>query len=405
MALQDGLRRAAKGAAAQARRCGAGLGGFLRQGRNRRALLGTLALVAMVGAASWSILQLIRPPQPQERAATPTTEAALPAPRTSPDGRERPVPRHAEEPGLGREHVALVPDPPPPPPAPPGLELPAAPLAAPNLGEPEEPAAVAVRPEQGLPAWRKNAVATVLEPGRPLIAIVIDDLGPGHGAALKAIGLPGPLTLAFLPYAEDLANLTAKARGAGHELLVHMPMEPIDLAHNYPGPQALLTDLPLPEVQARLDWALGRFEGYVGINNHMGSAFSTWEPGLAVVMQALHDKGLLFLDSRTIGNSKAEGMALAYGVPATGRDVFLDNDAHDSAAIWAQLRQAERVALKRGSAIAIGHPHPATLQALAAWIPEMQARGFQLVPVSALVREDPAAGHVVQVGGQGGELR
>jgi polysaccharide deacetylase 2 family uncharacterized protein YibQ len=137
----------------------------------------------------------------------------------------------------------------------------------------------------------------------------------------------------------------------------------------------------------------------------MGSAFSTWEPGLAVVMQDLRDKGLLFLDSRTIGNSKAEGMALAYGVPAAGRDVFLDNDAHDGAAIWAQLRQAERVALKRGSAIAIGHPHPATLQALAAWIPEMQAKGFQLVPVSALVREDPAAGHVVQAGGQGGELR
>jgi len=348
--VRDGVTQATRSLAALAARCVAGPGGFLRQRRNRAALLGTLALVATVAVATLAFVRPAPPPAvagqraaqqaAQQAAVQPAAPPAiLPPPTATPDGLPPPAPRHAEEPGLGPQEPALAPPADafelPPPPAPPAPPAPAVVILPPNAGTPPEPAAAAALPpaEVGEPAWRRHAVPVVLEPGRAVIAIVIDDLGPGHGAALKAIALPGPLTLAFLPYADNLASLTAKARAAGHELLVHLPWEPIDLTHNYPGPQALLTDLPLPEVQARLDWALGRFEGYVGINNHMGSAFSTWDPGLAVVMQELRAKGLLFLDSRTVGNSKAEGMALAYGVPAAGRDVFLDNTAHDPTAV------------------------------------------------------------------------
>jgi hypothetical protein len=265
------------------------------------------------------------------------------------------------------------------------------------LAEPPLAAAPAVAPSLAeVPQWQRNAVAVTFEPGRPRIAIVLDDLGPGRAAARRAIALPDPLTLAFLPYAEGLEALTAEARAAGHELLVHLPMEPIDLAHNNPGPNALMTALDAAEIERRLDWALARFEGYVGLNNHMGSAFSTHAAGLAVVMEQLHQRGLLFLDSRTVGGSLAEAMALGAGVPALGRDVFLDNDADNPAAVWAQLRLVERIARERGQAVAIGHPHPATLEALAAWLPELEAAGFALVPVSALVQQRQP--HVAQVG-------
>jgi len=365
------------------------LRGLLPRRREGRALLATAILVALIGGITWGAIERA---VPQSTLVSPPPQRL---PGVAPEKRVDAPLRHAEEPGLGAASplVVEIPPAPPPPPQPPTLAA-----LPPNVGEPPDAVPGAQQAEPAEPAWRRNAVAVAREPGRPAIAVVIDDIGPARGNALRAIALPGPLTLALLPYAEGLPELAAKARAAGHELLVHLPMEPLDLRHNYPGPNALLTDLPLPELAARLDWALGRFEGYVGINNHMGSAFSTFEPGLAVVMQALQARGLLFLDSRTIGNSRAEGLALAYGVPAAGRDVFLDNDAEDSAAIWAQLRQVERIALQRGSAIAIGHPHPATLAALAAWLPELAARGFQLVPISALVREDPAAGHVVQVG-------
>lgn len=247
---------------------------------------------------------------------------------------------------------------------------------------------VAVAPEVIAPSvpptWQANAVPVVLGQG-PKIALVIDDLGPGVSGTKRTIALPGPLTLAFLPYAEGLKDLTGAAHQRGHELLVHLPWEPLDLDHNNPGPDALLTTLPLDELQRRLDEALGSFDGYVGLNNHMGSAFSTYVPGLQVVMQEAQRRGLLFLDSRTIGGSLAEATAISYGVPAAGRDVFLDHEANDPDFVWRQLSTLEVLAKRNGVAVAIGHPHASTLSVLEAWIPDAMARGFQFIPISAVV--------------------
>lgn len=361
--------------------------------RHRRPLLLLAGLAVLLAAVLVFLPQrpdLAGPEGPAQQASAGQGESSQPAPAKSQATAKAAVPT-VTAPALA---LAEIPAAPPAPDLPPPLEL-SGPLVDPVIIEPNRttaPQSAVVPPR---PTWQRNAVAVSPAPGQPRIAIVLDDLGPARGATLSAIALPGPLTLAFLPYAEDLPALTAKARAAGHELIVHMPMEPIDLARNKPGPEALLTSLPPEELRRRLNWALDRFEGYVGINNHMGSAFTTDTEGLAVVMQALRERGLLFLDSRTIGRSKAEGLALAFGVPAAGRDVFLDNNAEDAAAIRAQLAEVERLARRNGQAIAIGHPHPATLAVLKDWLPEVQARGFVLVPVSDLVKvPGPARGQL-----------
>jgi polysaccharide deacetylase 2 family uncharacterized protein YibQ len=104
----------------------------------------------------------------------------------------------------------------------------------------------------------------------------------------------------------------------------------------------------------------------------------------------LKQRGLLFLDSRTISNSAGLTLAHQLGVPSTARDVFLDNEV-DGEAIAAQLAETEAIARRHGSAIAIGHPHDATIDELQRWLPSLPGKGFELVPVSALVREASAA--------------
>src|SRR3990170_146825 len=175
--------------------------------------------------------------------------------------------------------------------------------------------------------------------------------------------------------------MTGQARRAGHELMLHVPMEPMSAAMD-PGPNVLSGALPRAELLQRLAWGLDRFEGYVGINNHMGSRFTASPEGMALVMGALKERGLLFIDSLTAGNSVAGQLAARSGVPYAVRDVFLDNEPADPAAIHRQLALLEETARERGYAIGIGHPHDGTVAALAQWIPEMQARGFALVPVS-----------------------
>ncbi len=233
-------------------------------------------------------------------------------------------------------------------------------------------------------AWLKNAVAAAVPAGQPMIAVVIDDVGLDRPRSRRAMALPAPVTIALMAYADDAREQAAMARRGGHELLVHMPMEPGDGAEN-PGPNALLSGLPPGEFSRRLDWNLSRFAGYVGVNNHMGSKLTSDPAALTPVMAALKQRGLMFLDSRTTKETQALAVARRFGVPAVERHVFIDHD-NAPAAVRASLVRAEELAQQNGFAIAIGHPRDATLDALEEWLLDVRRRGFAVVPLTAVVR-------------------
>jgi uncharacterized protein len=238
---------------------------------------------------------------------------------------------------------------------------------------------------EGEPAWLKNSVAFAVPPGRPTIAVVLDDVGVAPGHAALAIDLPAVVTLSFMTYAPGVADMAARAHARGHELMLHVPMEPLDSDLDA-GPHVLKVGGSEAEILANLDWGLRRFPRYIGINNHMGSRFTQDERGMRIVLGELKRRSLLFLDSRTIGNTVGDSLAARMGVPHVMRDVFLDNEM-DQAAVMKQLIQAEKVAAAKGQAIAIGHPHPATIAAIRAWIPQAEARGFAIVPLSAVAKQ------------------
>jgi uncharacterized protein len=241
------------------------------------------------------------------------------------------------------------------------------------------------QPSDVQPAWQRYAVAVSTRQGRPKIAVVLDDLGLSQSRTAEAIRLPAPLTMSFLPYADNLPDQTAAAHKAGHELMVHVPMEPLG-ADNDPGPRALLTTLPEAELLRRLRYDLTRCDGYVGINNHMGSKFTSDPKGMMVVLTELKKRGLLFLDSQTIQSSVAGDLSESLGLPTARRSVFIDHD-QSAEAVQKSLAQLEVTARHFGMAVGIGHPHRVTLEALQAWLPGLQDRGFDLVPISRIAAE------------------
>jgi len=234
------------------------------------------------------------------------------------------------------------------------------------------------------PLWQRYAVPVSVKAGQPMIAIVLDDVGLSRSMTRRAIQLPGPLTLSFMTYAKGLRQFANDARAAGHELMLHVPMEPKDASYD-PGPKVLRSELSKDEIARRLEWGLKRFEGYVGINNHMGSKFTAARQGMSQVMRELRARDLLFLDSVTSANSIAWKVAERSGVPFARRDVFLDHDWRDATSIQNQLAILERIARRRGYAVGIGHPHRLTLEILSKWLPEARQRGIALVPISAIV--------------------
>ena len=237
-------------------------------------------------------------------------------------------------------------------------------------------------------APRQRPAPRTVPPGSAKIAIVIDDMGMKRGMTGPFAALPGRLTFAFLPYAGDLRRQTRRVREAGHELFVHLPMEPESRIED-PGPNALLTRLSAEELVGRIKWNLNRFDGFVGINNHMGSLFTQSRAHMRPVLEAMRSRQLVYLDSRTSATDVGPELAEELGVPWVGRDIFLDN-IRTRIAIDEQLARTVRVAQQRGQAVAIGHNYQVTLDALRDWLPEIQSAGFQLVTISELIHGEKA---------------
>lgn len=219
-------------------------------------------------------------------------------------------------------------------------------------------------------------------PPSGLIAVIIDDLGLDWPRAVDVLDIEAPLTLSILPYGRYARDVAALAEARGNEIMLHMPMEPD--GYDDPGPYALLTGLSPRDFRRRMAWSFKQFDGYVGLNNHMGSRLTRAEPEMRLVMAAAKARGLFFVDSLTSPASVSGRTAKAAQVPFARRDVFLDHD-QGRAAVTRQLAQAEQIAKTEGSAIAIGHPHPQTLDVLAEWVEGLEAKNLEIVPASRVL--------------------
>ncbi len=268
-------------------------------------------------------------------------------------------------------------------------EEPSASARAPVMGPSPPPAAPDVMPES--PAPRPAGRAALASPAPaphppgaplPVVAIIIDDLGVNVPATEQALRLPAPVTLSFLPYGHKLGALGRAAHAAGDEVFLHLPMQA--LGAEDAGPNALVEGLSPEEMRRRVAWALARVPDAVGVNNHMGSRLTADPDAMMRVMADLAGRGMVFIDSLTSARSVAAATARSAGIPAASRDVFLDDDQSEEA-IARQLAELERIARTSGTAIAIGHPYPATLAVLDRWIPQARARGLRFATASSVI--------------------
>jgi polysaccharide deacetylase 2 family uncharacterized protein YibQ len=220
-------------------------------------------------------------------------------------------------------------------------------------------------------------------PSRPRLAIVIDDLGYDRSQADVLFRLSYPLTISVLPHHSESSEIAEEAHRRGYEVMLHLPMasnagdkdEPIEL---HPGMDANSVGNTFSAMLESVPYASG-------VNNHEGSLGTSDQRLMDELMPLLRQHRLFFIDSRTTAATVAETAAHAAGVPAASRNVFLDDD-QSAAAIRKQFALAIRDARENGSALAIGHPHPETLQILAEMLPETRREGVSLVYASDLAR-------------------
>ncbi len=233
-----------------------------------------------------------------------------------------------------------------------------------------------ITPVAELPARRASGRGAEL-------AIIIDDLGYDRPPADALLALGFPLTVSVLPHLPFSSDIAEEAHRRGDQVLLHLPMESAS-DDAKPEAEELRTGMKQEDVERLLDDMLQTVPHAAGVNNHQGSR-STADPQLmAELMPALRRRDLFFIDSRTTVETVAYDAAERAGVRAAYRNVQFLDDTPTRAAVLKQLDLAERDAERKGWAIAIGHPHPATLAALEEALPRLRARGVRLVFASDL---------------------
>jgi polysaccharide deacetylase 2 family uncharacterized protein YibQ len=216
------------------------------------------------------------------------------------------------------------------------------------------------------------------------LAIIIDDFGYDRAAADTLLALPFPLTVSVLPHLPLSTEVAEEAHRRGDQVLLHLPMES-ESDGAKPEDIELRVGMNSAQVAEALAGMLDSVPHVAGVNNHQGSRATADSALMQALMPALRQRGLFFIDSRTTAATVAYETAKRDGVRAASRKIFLD-DTPNREAILAQLDQAARDAVRDGSAIAIGHPHPATIAALREEVPRLEARGIRFVFASDVVR-------------------
>jgi polysaccharide deacetylase 2 family uncharacterized protein YibQ len=222
-----------------------------------------------------------------------------------------------------------------------------------------------------------------IAPTRGRLGIIIDDFGAISGPVAEAFfDLPIDLTVAVIPGHATSQQMATRAVAAGHEVFVHLPMEPRD--GEVGEENAILVDLSGDEIRRRVRWALSEIPQAVGVNNHMGSLATENEKVMRTVLEEIKSAGKFFVDSRTSSQSVAQEAGRKVGLPCDRSDGFLDYQDQDKE-IEKSLEALADQALQEGTAIGIGHVRANTLEVLREMYPALENRGIRFSHVSRIL--------------------
>ena len=201
--------------------------------------------------------------------------------------------------------------------------------------------------------------------------------------------MPGPVTVAILPFAPNTTALAELAASRGADVILHEPMQAADAPPNDPG--TLTVAMSEADLRTQFERALADVPQAIGVNNHTGSLLTAQRAAMNALMNELRVHGLFFLDSRTTPETVALHVAVENGVPAVPRDVFLDHvvEAHD---IEAEFERAIAIARRQGHVVVIAHPNDISLEFLEHTLPTLATRGVTQIRIVDLVENvRPAA--------------
>ncbi len=333
-------------------------------------------------------------PQPAPAPTAPPAEApavpVTPEPLSYDNLPSQPVPQQPQEQSA---KPAVLPEAAPLPPLQ-GLTVPAvAPIAEKlpgvnaTLTESSAEGDIPIIAADGTRAWRYYAKPHAQKEKKPMIALIITGLGQNKNVSEHAMHINNSITLSFSPYARDITQWGASARLTGHEVLLELPMEPVNYPASDPGPYGLLLEKGPQENETRIRWLMARIPTSIGFVTPVNERFSANTESFKLLMQSLANRGLMLVISREPSRDETKEVLTTTTTPNVVADILIDEELSETA-IQARLTAIEQLATKRGYAVGIAQSYPLTIAQLKSWIESLAQKGFVLVPVSTIARLD-----------------
>jgi polysaccharide deacetylase 2 family uncharacterized protein YibQ len=241
-----------------------------------------------------------------------------------------------------------------------------------------------IYPKKDIPRSGRTIRSKIPKYGKkPKVAIIIDDIGYDRTLAEKFLNLEAALTFSMLPKSPHYKQIAHAANKQGLEVMLHLPMEPVEYPGVDPGPGSLLISMSPDLLINQLNEDLDSMPFIIGVNNHMGSKMTTISTQMYQIFSILKKRDLFFIDSRTTSETLCKPSARLLKLPFAERDIFLDN-IQEPSAVRRQLKQLIKIANEHGMAVGIGHPYTVTYDILKGALPDLKKK-VRLVPASKVV--------------------
>ncbi len=261
-----------------------------------------------------------------------------------------------------------------------------APAPLDTITEQTEKGLIPTAGKDGTLPWKYYARPYTPREGRPIVAIVLTNLGLSRPMTEEALKLPHDITLSFSPYASDARNWAKRARGEGYESMIDLPLEPANFPISDPGPYGLLTSLEPAETSSRLHWILSRYPGFVGTLASLDEKMTVNISAMRNVLTELTARGVVFIYRKTAQNAELANFIRTQNLLAIGADAVLDDEITPDA-ITQQLDALAEIARTQGYAIGLARSYPPTQRALELWMEELDKKGVDVVPLSAVAKK------------------
>jgi polysaccharide deacetylase 2 family uncharacterized protein YibQ len=218
---------------------------------------------------------------------------------------------------------------------------------------------------------------SVEDDGGPIIAVVVD--GVGLLDPNVKLDLPSQISLgmpSYVPYKEYANNKYIMK----HNILLNIPLEPLNYPENDADPNALLIKNSNKENLDNLNLILDRSTNYNALYTSYDDRYTDSYELSKDLLSRLKNGKVIYLSGLTDKNALIYQVAEKMNFYILENDIVLDS-VLSKEDINTQLLELERIAQNSGSAIAIGGSYPLTMELLNDWVPSLASKGIKIVPI------------------------